>query len=84
MEGSSHMNLIVLCVVALVALIAVMLVLKGGATGAATKIFSTSCFDFCKDRMCKGINMDDRAKLYPCINSCLNDCWQEYTLEVPE
>lgn len=80
MEGSARTSLIALCIVALVALIAVILVLKGGATGDATKIFSTKCFDFCRDKMCNNISPKDPGKLYPCINECLNQCWMEYTV----
>jgi len=80
MKGCSKTRLIVLCVVAIVALIAVIFVLKGGMTGNATKIFSTKCFDFCRDKMCNKINADDPGRLYPCLNDCLNQCWMEYTV----
>lgn len=80
MKGYSRTSLIAFSVVAIVALIAVIFVLKGGMTGSATKIFSTKCFDFCRDKMCNKISPDDSGRLYPCLNDCLNQCWAEYTV----
>ena len=81
MEGRARTSLIAICIVGLVALVAVILILKGGITGDAQKIFSSQCFDFCREKMCNSIGPDDRGHLYPCINTCLNDCWKEYSIK---